>query len=97
MCHCNAIHYSTPDDTVVFSDLDSDTYSKVTRSGDVVWVLGGDSSRFTGNGATWDNQHGFQMLGLDRLLIFNNGAAGDRAGSLAIEILLNLNSMTATR
>lgn len=97
MCHCNSIQYSPKDDTIVFSELDHDAYVKVTRDGDIVWVLGGAFSDFTGDGASWDNQHGLHILDVDRLLIFNNGPMGQGAGSRAIEISLDLQSMTATR
>jgi hypothetical protein len=96
-CHVNAIEYSPEDNTLVFSDLDHDNYTKVTLEGEVVWVLGGDSSHFDGAGAAWSRQHGVDVLGLDRFLIFNNGSGGGGEGSLAIEILLDFGSMTATR
>src|SRR5690606_31989009 len=82
---------------VVFSDLSHDNYTKVERAtGDTVWVLGGGAQNdFTGDGASWDNQHGFHLLGLDRILIFNNGP--NRSASLAIEISLDLDNFTATR
>ena len=99
-CHCNAIQYSPDDDTVVVSELDHDAYFKVDRQGQVVWILGGNASYndFTGTGSTWDNEHGLHVLGLDRLLIFNNGANGGGAGggSKAIEIQLDLSAWTAT-
>jgi hypothetical protein len=98
-CHCNAIAYSKDDDSYVVSELDHDAYFKVARSGpsagQVVWVLGGTvNNSFTGDGANWDNQHNLHVLGLDRLLIFNNGSTG--AGSKAIEVQLDLTRFTAT-
>jgi hypothetical protein len=98
-CHCNAIAYSKEDDSYVVSELDHDAYFKVARSGPnagkVTWVLGGTvSNSFTGDGASWDNQHNLHVLGSDRLIIFNNGGTG--AGSKAIEIKLDLNAFTAT-
>ncbi len=87
-CHVNTIQYSAEDDSYVFSDLDNDNYTKVTRSGTVKWVLGGSTSTFTGMGASWSRQHGCDILGLDRLLFFNNGSMGGGGGSLAIEVLL---------
>jgi hypothetical protein len=97
MCHGNAIHYSKEDDSVIVSDLDQDNYVKVTRQGQVTWILGGTRSTFKGDGASWDNQHGFHILAPDRLLMFNNGAMNQGAGSLAIEIKLDLTAKTATR
>jgi hypothetical protein len=95
-CHLNAIEYSPEDDTYVFSDLENDNITKVKRSdGSTVWVLGGDTADFTGQGATWQTQHGIDVLGVDRILFFNN--QGDNGGSTAIEMLLNLDGMTASR
>lgn len=96
-CHANTIQYSAMDDSLIVSDLDHDNYTKVKRDGTVVWVLGGSTSDFTGEGASWSRQHGLHILGLDRLLIFNNGGMGGGGGSLAIEIQLDLTGMTATR
>jgi hypothetical protein len=93
-CHLNSIEYSPEDDTLVFSDLNNNNYTKVTRDGDVVWVLGGTTSDFTGM-ANWTRQHGIHVLGLDRFVIFNNGAMGQ--DSIAIEVLLNLGNMSATQ
>jgi hypothetical protein len=97
MCHCNALQYSPEDETLVVSELNSSTYFKVKLNGDLVWRLGGSQSDFTGDGATWDRQHGLDLLGLDRLVIFNNGGMAGGAGSLAIEIKLDLTAKTASR
>jgi hypothetical protein len=75
-------------------------YTKVDRdTGDVIWILGGPTSQFTGDGSSWNAQHGFHLLALDRILIFNNngGGGGGGGGSLALEIALDLGTMTATR
>ena len=93
-CHVNMVEYSPEDDTIVFSDLDHNNYTKVKRNGEVVWVLGGTTSDFTGTAQTWSRQHGIDVLGLNRFLFFNNGSG---AGSVAIEILLDLQAMTTTR
>ena len=94
-CHINHIEYSAEDDTILFSDLDNDNYTKIRRTnGQTVWVLGGETSDFTGM-AMWDNQHGLDVLGLNRFVFFNNGGTG--GGSVAIEILLDLGAMTATQ
>lgn len=94
-CHSNALGYSQWDDSVVVSELDNDSYFKVTRAGKLVWVLGGTGSDFTG--ASWDNNHGLDLLAEDRLLIFNNGPMGQGSGSRAIELKLDLTAKTATR
>ena len=95
-CHLNVIEYSAADDTLVFSDLAHHNYTKVTRSGDVVWVLGGPNSDFSGDGARWTRQHGVHLLGLDRLLLFSNGAVGE-VGATAVELALDLEARTAAR
>jgi hypothetical protein len=95
-CHANAIHYSREDDSLVFSDLRHSAYVKVTRQGQITWVLGdGTLNNFTGDGATWSHQHGFHLLAPDRLLFFNNGDTGAKA--LAIELKLDLTAMTASK
>lgn len=96
-CHLNAIHYSKEDDTVVFSDLQHDNYTKVRREdGETVWVLGGpNNSSFTGDGASWDAQHGFHLLAEDRILIFNNNPGQTPAE--IFEVSLDLTAMTATK
>jgi hypothetical protein len=115
-CHLNAIFYSGLDDTLIFGDLDNNCLTKITRSGETVWVLNGGVdkgpvSSFNGGGLVWQGgEHGFHILGLDRLVIFNNNAkmpagsklswgaaAGDATGSRAIEIKLDLTAMTATQ
>jgi hypothetical protein len=94
-CHVNHIEYSAEDDTLVFSDLDNNNYTKVRRdNGTPVWVLGGSTSDFSGM-AMWDRQHGIDVLGLNRFVFFNNRSPP--SGSLAVEILLDLGAMSATQ
>ncbi|HET6280192.1 MAG TPA: arylsulfotransferase family protein [Polyangia bacterium] len=86
-CHLNTIQYSRVDDALIFSDLNHNNYTKITRTGQTVWVLGGSTSQFGAN--LWNGgQHGLDILGVDRILIFNNGAGS--AGSIAIEWKLTL-------
>jgi hypothetical protein len=109
-CHVNTIQYSKSDDTLVFSDLDNNCITKVTRTGATVWVLGGGlggvTSSFTGD--SWlGGEHGVHLLALDDILLFNNnstmaaggttplGGSGD--GSIALELKLDLTGKTATR
>ena len=95
-CHANAIEYSSEDDTLVVSELDHDAYVKIKRStGEIVWVLGGGTNNnFTGDAATWDNEHNCQVLGANHLLMFNNGSG---SGSNAIELTLDPTAKTATK
>jgi hypothetical protein len=96
-CHVNFLEYSPEDDTLIFSDLDHDNYTKVTRQGEVVWVLGGPTNDFTGMGSSWSRQHGIDVLGLNRFLIFNNGGLGGGDGSsLALELELDLTARTTS-
>ena len=97
MCHCNALQYSPEDETLVVSELETSSYFKFKLNGDLVWKLGGSKSDFTGDGASWSRQHGLDLLGTDRLVIFNNGDMAGGAGSLAIEIKLDLTAKTAMR
>jgi hypothetical protein len=104
-CHVNNVQYSQMDNTLVFSDLDHNNITKVTRDGKTVWVLSGSTNQFTG--ANWaGGQHGIHLLGVDRLLLFNNNsrnnplggsAGGTGMGSIAIEMQLDLTGKVATR
>jgi hypothetical protein len=89
-CHLNGIFYSSSDDTLVFSDLDNNCLTKITRSGATVWVLNGGNgvtSSFSDGSVIWrGGEHGFHILGLDDFVIFNNNStkpAGSPAGWLA--------------
>ena len=95
-CHVNAIFYSSMDDTLVFSDLDNNCLTKITRTtGATVWVLNGGVtdgpvSSFSDGAIIWrGGEHGFHILGLDDFVIFNNNSSrpagsstmwGDAAG-----------------
>lgn len=95
MNHANSIHYSPDDDAYTVSDLSQDAYVKVTRQGEVVWVLGGSTSDFSGDGAVWEAQHGHHLLAEDRLLFFSNGPF--QGPSTVIEVALDFSTKTATR
>ena len=85
--------------------------TKVTRTGTVVWVLNGLGAPGITNGFTGDTwaggEHGIHVLGLDKLLIFNNNskapggatttAPGTDDGSIALEIKLDLTAKKATK
>jgi hypothetical protein len=94
-CHTNSIHFHPEDQTYTFSDLNQDAYVKVTRAGEVVWVLGGTTSDFTGDGAQWNRQHGHHLTEQNRLLFFNNNQIPTPARVL--EVSLDFTAMTATR
>lgn len=96
-CHVNHIEYSPEDDSIIFSDDNHDNYTKVTLDGEVVWVLGGSTSDFTGDGSSWIREHGLDVLAVDRVLYFNNGEMTGGVSSRAVELKLDLTAMTATR
>jgi len=106
-CHLNSIQYSPMDDTLMFSDLDSNAITKIKRTGETVWVLNGGASGVTSTftGDKWlGGEHGIHVLGLDKFLVFNNnsagrppGAAGSGDGSLAVEMQLDLTAKTAKK
>jgi hypothetical protein len=98
-CHCNSIHYHPSDDTITFSCLNQNAYVKITADGELVWVLGGNNgqSQFSGDGAEWTRQHGHDLLADDRLLFFNNSGGMTDGDSLALEVELDFDAMTATR
>lgn len=93
--HTNSIHYHPGDDTYTFSDLNQNAYVKVKRTGEVVWILGGSTSDFSGDGAEWVRQHGHDLIAPDRLLFFNNGDLGNPGA--AVEVSLDFEQMLATR
>jgi len=97
-CHCNAIAYSAADHSLIVSELNSSKLFKINIDDkSLVWVLGGSQPNdFTGDGVSWERQHGVQALSLDSLVFFNNGALGGD-GSLAVELELDLKAMSATR
>lgn len=93
-CETNAIQYSRDDDTIVFGERDSGSYVKVTLQGEAVWILGGELSNFSGDGASWSSQQGFHVLGAERLLFFDNSS---ESGSSVVEIALDPGAATASR
>jgi Arylsulfotransferase (ASST) len=110
-CHLNNIQYAKDDDSLgnlVFSDLDNQVVVKVRRKdGSTVWVLNG-GNKATLSGLTWNgSQHGIHILGVDRLLVFNNNlrnipgsttsAGGTGDGSVVLDIKLDLTNKTASK
>jgi hypothetical protein len=104
-CHVNNIQYGKEDDTLVFSDLDTSTITKVDRgTGMTVWSLGGATQTY--GGTPWNGgQHGIQLLGLDRFLTFANNstmtpggdpAGGTGNGSLVLEVTLDNSAKSYT-
>ncbi len=79
-CHVNNIQYSPSDDTLIFSDLDNNCLTKITKTGSTVWVLNGGVpngpvSSFSDGALIWKGgEHGFTVLGTDDFVIFNNNS-----------------------
>lgn len=103
MCHGNAVQYSPWDDSFVLSDNDHAGYVKVDRQGHIVWVLGGGANNSFdqggGGASTFAGNYNFHLLGVDRLLFFNNGTQGalvDGVAAAARELQLDLAAKTTT-
>jgi hypothetical protein len=88
--HSNAIDYSGEDDSYYLSVLHFDGILKIDRkSGELVWVLGGQYSDFTdsyGNGQLWNFQHQFQVLDKSIILFSNGLPSGTSSRALEIEL-----------
>ncbi len=102
-CHVNGIYYDKGDDTLVFSDLDNNCLTKVTRTGQTVWILnggvGGIASTFNNGTLLWKGgEHGFHILASNDILLFNNnstlnfggGSWGSAAGDGSGSVALEL-------
>jgi len=109
-CHVNGIHYDKSDDTLVFSDLDNNCLTKVTRSGQTVWILnggvGGITSTFNNGTLLWKGgEHGFHILSSTDILLFNNnstlnfggGSWGSAAGDGTGSVALELKLDTTAK
>jgi hypothetical protein len=105
-CLINAINYWPADDSITFADVANNTVVKVTRGGELQWILNGEHSTFTqGDGIGWiGGIHGQHLLAPDRILIFLNGAnpytserdPGSTSSTVA-EVELDLDAKTATK
>jgi hypothetical protein len=91
-CHVNYLAYSAADDSFLISDWASSHYIKISRTGQLLWVLNGEGA--TISGASWARQHGIHVLAPNHLLIFSNGDPG--ASSLGLEYMLDETNGTAT-
>jgi hypothetical protein len=101
-CHVNNIEYSPSDDTLIFSDLDNDCLTKVSRTtGATVWILNGGgttgiTSTFTGD--LWTGgEHGFHIISVDDILLFNNNSTPATNGAVALELTLDTTAKKSTK
>lgn len=90
-CHVNNIHYYAEDDTFTFSDYESDCYVKIKSNGELVWILNGPASDFTGT--SWARQHGIHILSENHMMVFSNGDFG--GATKVFELQLDTDAMTA--
>jgi hypothetical protein len=109
-CHVNGIYYDKNDDSLIFSDLDNNCLTKITKAGQTVWVLnggvGGIASTFSNGALLWKGgEHGLHILASDDILLFNNnstvnfggGSWGSAAGDGSGSIALELKLDTAAK
>jgi hypothetical protein len=93
MCHVNYLAYSSIDDSYYISDFQADDYIKISRSGELKWVLNGDGSTISGSDWT-GGEHGIHVLSPDHFLLFNNGGSGQ--DSLVLEYQLDESAGTVS-
>lgn len=99
--HPNAVHYYPDDDSYTLSDLTLSGFVKFTRSGELVWQLGGpnaqgDSFELVGI-EPWVNSHGHHMTADGHSLFFNNLLTSQGGPSRALEVSLDETNWTATK
>jgi hypothetical protein len=105
-CHVNNIQYAD-DDSLIFSDLDSQVVVKVSRKdGSTIWSLNHGKNLISG--VTWQgSEHGIHVLDPNHILLFNNNsralmggmgtAGGTGDGSIALEIKVDPAAKTASK
>ena len=75
--HTNSIHYYPSDNTYTLGDRNPNLYVKVSRTGQLIWQLGGsnpkDASKFFSGAGTWSVNHGHHLLADGTFFLFNNG------------------------
>lgn len=94
-CHPNSILYHPADDSYTLSDRYAHAYVKLTRSGELLWQLGGHDPLGDSYHAVWAVNHGHHLLDNGHFLVFSNGNPGERA--LIIEYDLDEPHWQATR
>lgn len=98
--HCNSILYHEADDSYTIGDRNPNMFVKVSRAGSPQWQFGGNCSGAPAPKcatATWDVNHGHQLLDDGHFLLFANGAFGSRDASRAYEFNLSTSgTMSAT-
>ncbi|HXS16017.1 MAG TPA: arylsulfotransferase family protein [Polyangiaceae bacterium] len=96
--HPNALMYYPADDSFTISDLSANAFIKVSRSGELLWQLGGSDPR--GNFfelvglEPWSGNHGHDWGPQGQFLFFNN--FGTDGTSHVLELELDEDSWTAS-
>jgi hypothetical protein len=96
--HANALYYDAPSDTYLVSLRDHDTVVAFDRATtETRWKLGGCESDFEfGPAREFDGQHQIDLLGGDRLLVYDNQLTSGRP-SRAVELKLDFDRGLATK
>ncbi len=94
MCQVNYLAYFQGDDSFFVSDYDQSTVVKISRQGELKWVLNGTKS--TISGTKWTAQHGIHALGPDHLIVFSNKGESGQADSIVYELTVDETAKTAT-
>jgi hypothetical protein len=96
--HTNSIHYYPSDDTYTLGDRNPNLYVKVSRTGQLIWQLGGtnpkDQAKLFSGVTNWVVNHGHHLLADGTIVLFNNGAMMN-GQSVARVFKLNTANMTA--
>jgi len=94
MCQVNYLAYYSGDDSFFVSDYDQSTVVKISRQGELKWVLNGTKS--TISGTNWTAQHGIHALGPDHLIVFSNKGDPGQPDSIVYELTVDETAKTAT-
>lgn len=73
-CHSNAINWWPEQSLYTVSVLSWNAIAAFSRTGQLSWVLGGNSP--TISGASWERQHDHDLTAPNTLLLFNNEGSG---------------------
>ncbi len=96
--HINSMFVDPNDDNLICSFRNANLVLKINRTdGSIVWKLGGKNSSFTlSNDQVFLRQHNVTLLTDGTLLMFDNGAAGERTSTRIVEMQLNEAAKTIT-
>jgi hypothetical protein len=93
--HTNAIIAFPDEDSLILSSRNQDKLFKIDfRSGDLVWEMGRGGDFTFDDDDRFVHQHSPELQPNGNILLFDNGARGDREWSRAIEIEYDVDGMT---